>query len=180
MMRFRKEDALLLIIDLQERLVPVLAEPESLIRYTNVLQKMALHYGMPILVTEQYPRGLGATVPELEISATKLPIIEKIKFTAYVPEVAAALEASGKRQIIVTGAETHICVYQSVLDLMAAGYEVFVPRDAVSSRTIANKENALENFARAGAWVTNAETLLFEALGEAGTPDFKFFSGLIK
>ncbi len=180
MKRFNPQDAVLLVIDVQVRLVPALANRQSFLRYNVVLLELATTYDIPILYTEQYPKGLGPTLPDVKNHAPDAPTFEKTAFTAYVPDVAAKLKELGKKQIIVSGAETHICVYQTVLDLLEAGYEPFIPRDAVSSRTKANRDTALATFGQAGAVVTSTETLLFEALGEAGTPEFKKLSKLIR
>lgn len=180
MQRFKPEDAVLLVIDIQERLVPALAEQKSFLRYSEVLLELAATYDLPILFTEQYPKGLGPTLPQIRAHAPEASVVEKIDFTAFVPDIKAKLQTLGKKQIVVTGAETHVCVYQTVLDLLDQGYTVFVPQDAVTSRTIANRDNALRNFRTAGAVVTNTETLLFEALGKAGTPEFKKLQKLIR
>lgn len=180
MQRFNKKDAALLLIDLQERLVPAMDNQDALLRYSKVLLKLAETYKIPVFVSEQYPKGLGPTVPELKAELNSARIVAKTRFTAYLPEIEEGLKQSGAKQIIVIGAETHICVYQTVLDLLAAGYEVFVPYDAVASRTPENKANALSNMQIQGAVVTNTETLLFEALEEAGTAEFKDLSALIR
>ncbi len=177
-------DTALLIIDIQERLAPVINEQEQVIANTVVLAKTAAEMNLPVIVTEQYPRGLGPTVPEIStVLAENLPTSQnfaKMAFSACTPEVNAALAATGCRKVIVTGMETHVCVFQTVRQLLAAGYEVFVARDAVSSRTAVNRENGLQLMAAMGATISNTETLIFDLLEVSGTPLFKKISKLIK
>jgi nicotinamidase-related amidase len=136
---------------------------------------------LPVLATEQYPRGLGSTVEEIKQDLPeKVVVSEKISFDACTDEIRQALLASGRKQVIICGMETHVCVYQTVRRLLADGYEVFVAADAVGSRTVANKENALAMFRQMGAVVSNTETLIFDLLQVAGTPLFKQVSALIK
>ncbi|MGI6157642.1 MAG: isochorismatase family protein [Saccharofermentanales bacterium] len=181
MERFHIDRAAILMIDMQTRLVPALTDPAALVRYHQILLELAHDDRLPVFVTEQHPKGLGPTVPEL---ASRLPdtaaVVEKTRFTAMVPEIADALRRSGRQQIVVTGAETHICVYQTVMDLLAAGYVPFVPIDAVQSRTVQNRDNALALLRQAGAVITNTETLVFEALGDAKTEHFKKYSKLVR
>lgn len=179
-----QEEAVLLIIDIQERLAPAIHDQASVIDRTLILIQAAAEMNMPVVMTEQYPRGLGATVPAIrDLLAERLPEVrpfEKLTFTALTPEVAAALSATGRKKVIVVGMETHVCVFQTVRHLLSEGYQVFLPRDAVSSRTAENRENALQQMAAMGAVITNSETVIFDLLKVAGTPLFKTISKLIK
>ncbi|MDD2375456.1 MAG: hydrolase [Eubacteriales bacterium] len=176
-----RESAVLLIVDIQTRLVPAIADHEQIVHQSSVLLQTANLMELPVLATEQYPRGLGSTVEEIKQDLPeKVVVSEKISFDACTDEIRQALLASGRKQVIICGMETHVCVYQTVRRLLADGYEVFVAADAVGSRTVANKENALAMFRQMGAVVSNTETLIFDLLQVAGTPLFKQVSALIK
>lgn len=175
-----KEESLLLIIDIQERLVPVMEYKEQVINNTIILIQSAKEMNIPIVYTEQYPRGLGNTVEELSSLLEGAEKFEKVKFSAYTDEVIKKLKVSDKKKIIVVGMETHVCVFQTVRDLLAGGYQVFVVKDAVASRTKMNYRNGLELMHSMGAVITNTETIVFDLLKVAGTPEFKVMSKLIK
>jgi nicotinamidase-related amidase len=179
-----QEDAVLLVIDIQERLVPAIFEQASILEKTLVLVQSAVALSIPVLLTEQYPRGLGATVPAIsDLLAEQLPDaqrFEKLTFNACTPEFSVALAATGRKKVIVTGMETHVCVFQTVRQLLAEGYQVFIARDAVSSRTSQNRENGMALMDKMGAVISNMETILFDLLKVAGTPEFKQLSRLIK
>lgn len=176
-----RESAVLLIVDIQTRLAPAIADHEQIVHQSSVLLQTANLMELPVLATEQYPRGLGSTVEEIKQDLPeKVVVSEKISFDACTDEIRQALLASGRKQVIICGMETHVCVYQTVRRLLADGYEVFVAADAVGSRTVANKENALAMFRQMGAVVSNTETLIFDLLQVAGTPLFKQVSALIK
>jgi nicotinamidase-related amidase len=179
-----REASLLLLIDIQEKLAPAIADHDSIIRSSAILLQAAAILNVPVLVTEQYPKGLGPTVPTLrealEQAPSALGVIEKMAFSACTPEVLSAIEATGRRKIVIAGMETHVCVFQTSRDLKAAGYEVFLAADAVGSRTHANRESGLALIRACGAVITNVETLLFDWLKVAGTPEFKQISKLIK
>lgn len=181
--------AALLVIDVQARLCTAM-HPERLRRArqnTITLVEGARILGLPIFVTEQYPKGIGPTVEDV---VAALPagqrIYEKLSFSCGgVPELMEALKAlkaSGRDQLLVAGMETHVCVFQTVRDLLlgrqVAG--VFAVEDAMISRTEENHRIGLELMALAGATRTGTETVLFDLLGRAGTPEFKAVSKLIK
>lgn len=175
-----KEESLLLIIDVQERLVPAMKYGKEVIQNTNVLISAAHEMNIPIIVTEQYPKGLGQTVPEINDRLGKAIKFEKTSFTACIEEVATALEAEKRKKIIITGMETHVCVFQTVRDLIGLGYHVFVVSDGVSSRTEENNKSGLDLIKDMGAVVINTETVLFDLIKKSGTPEFKALSKLIK
>jgi len=131
--------------------------------------------GVPIVATEQYPKGLGTTAPEVGLDGE--PRIEKTVFSAARAE---GFDLGGRDQALICGIETHVCVWQTANDLLAQGVEVHVARDAVSSRSEENRELGLGRMGAAGAVVTSVETALFELLGEAGGPEFKTVQGLVK
>jgi len=178
--RLVREDSLLLVIDIQERLVPVMEYKDQVIKNTSILVIAAKEMNIPIIVTEQYPKGLGRTVPELSELLKEAELFEKNIFTAYTEEVKDAIAKSGKKKIIITGMETHVCVFQTVRDLIEDGYQVFVAKDAVSSRTKMNYRNGLDLMDLVGATISNTETIAFDLLKISGTPEFKIVSKLIK
>jgi nicotinamidase-related amidase len=165
--------ATLIVVDVQEgfrsydSFAAVAAACTKLLEGTRVL-------GVPALVSEQYPRGLGHTVPELGLRDE--PLIEKTIFSAARAE---GFALDGRDQAIVCGIETHVCVSQTVHDLLARGVEVHVPAEAVGSRHELDHGRGLERLERAGAVVSTVETVLFELLERAGTPEFKQVQRLI-
>jgi nicotinamidase-related amidase len=163
--------AALVVIDVQEAFRKVVPSFDDVARATAALVRGAEAVGVPIVVTEQYPKGLGRTVAEV---ADRLPEglepIEKVVFSA--PQ-AEGFDLAGRDQALVCGIEAHVCVNQTVLDLVDDGVQVQVAVDAVGSRSEQNKAIGLEKMERAGAVVTSVETALFELVGRAGTSEFK-------
>lgn len=174
------EEAVLLVIDIQERLIPAMKYGEQVIQNTNTIISFAKRIGVPIIVTEQYPKGLGKTVLDVSNNLEESLIFEKTTFSGYTSEVTTALKGLGRKKIIITGMETHVCVFQTVRDLLAQGYQVFVVGDAVCSRTKGNYLNGLSLMSSMGAVVTNTETVFFDLMKQAGTPLFRELSKLIK
>lgn len=179
-----RDDTVLLVIDIQERLGAAMepARFERLVKNTGILIQTAKTLGLPVLVTEQYPKGLGHTVAALtELLPEGTTPVEKVAFSCgAVKELARQLFALQRRQVIVVGMETHVCVFQTVRDLVAGGYAPFVARDAVLSRTTENHDTGLELMRESGATISSTETLVFDLLGAAGTPEFKALSPLVK
>jgi len=178
----RSGDSVLALIDIQERFRPSIAGLDEVIRRTEILARAALRLGVPVLATEQYPKALGPTVPEIKRwlpdSQAYLP---KMCFSsAACDPFREALTATGRRQIVLAGIETHVCVLQTALQLAASGYSVHVVEDAVSSRKAADRQTALERMSRHGVERITSEMAVFEWLREAGTPEFKELQALIK
>lgn len=174
-------EAVLVVIDIQERLAAVMEEREKVVANTRYLIELAKTFGIPVVVTEQYPKGLGRTVPELTDALGAYSAIEKLTFDCCGEETfLQMLESKGRRKVIAAGMETHVCVLQTVLSLIKEGYTVHVPHDAVCSRDAANKRAGLDMLARAGAIITTTESALFQILKVAGTDEFKKISKLIK
>ncbi|HET6414561.1 MAG TPA: hydrolase [Anaeromyxobacter sp.] len=173
---------LILVVDVQERLCSAMppADLERLVKYARALMGAARELGLPVLATEQYPKGLGPTVAALR-ELFPSPPVEKMHFSC-VPEpaFAAALEATHCRQIVIAGMETHVCVFQTARDLAAIGYDVYVCADAVTSRFEEHRRTGLELCREAGAVVTTAETAIFDLLGQCGTTQFKRVAPLVK
>lgn len=175
-----KEDTVLMIIDIQERLSAAMEYGENVIDNTEILITISKDLGIPILTTEQYPKGLGSTVEKLNLSLGEDSIYEKIVFSGYIEQIVSDFKQLGRKKVVVVGMEAHVCVFQTVRDLLADGYQVFVVADAVCSRTKQNYKIALDLMDAMGAVVTSTETVCFDLLKEAGTPLFKKISKLIK
>lgn len=173
-----------MIIDVQERLVPAMHESERMVERCAVLMQAAARLGLPVTVSEQYRKGLGATVPRLDTVKGDAAVIEKLHFSCAADPALAArareLAAAGRRQIVIGGIESHVCVLQTALGFKAVGLDVFVVEDAVTSRAPASIATALERLRAAGVCVVNTEMVLFEWLHKAGTPEFKDISKLIR
>jgi nicotinamidase-related amidase len=169
----QRDRAALIVVDVQEGFRPYAAF-EGVARASAKLLEAARILGIPALVSEQYPKGLGHTAPELGVGEE--PRIEKTVFSAV---RADGFDLNGRGQAIVCGIETHVCVSQTVHDLLAQGVEVHVPADAVGSRHGIDYERGLERMERAGAVVSTVEAALFELLERAGTPEFKAVQKLI-
>jgi len=171
--------AALLVIDVQDRINAVMADQGHLPRI-EVLVEACHGLEVPVLASEQYPQGLGPTVESLATILGETPP-GKLTFSCMRDDgLRKTIEGSGRKQIIVTGIETHVCVLQTALDLLAAGFEVHVPHDAVNSRRPADKEWALHRMAAAGATITATESALFELLECCDSSDFKTVAKLIK
>jgi nicotinamidase-related amidase len=168
-----RERSTLIVVDVQEAFQRYPTFPE-VARACSTLLRAARILELPRVVTEQYPKGLGHTAPELGLEEERP--IEKSVFSA---ARADGFALGGSDQAIVCGIETHVCVAQTVLDLLEEGIEVYVPADATGSRHRLDHERALARLERAGAVVDSVEAVLFELLGRAGTPEFKAVQELI-
>ena len=177
----KKENAALVIVDIQERLAVAMSEKDRVIANTQHLIEASKMMRFPLVVTEQYPKGLGPTVAEIKGVLTGHNPIEKITFSCCgEPSFPKAVSATGRKQIILVGMETHVCVLQTCLDLLQAGYTVHVVSDAVCSRSAENYRTALEYMRDAGAVITCTETVLFQLLERAGSDEFKAISKRIR
>lgn len=172
----------LIIIDVQEGFRPVIAGFDELVRNIRILADGFATMGRPVIITEQYPKGLGSTVPEVEERVAAFSeTIEKTRFSGCgVPAFDESIARARCSQWVVCGIESHVCVNQTVADLLAAGYDVHVAQDAVSSRTEANRDIGMTKMLAAGAHATSTEMALFEMLEAAGTPEFKAISKLVR
>lgn len=177
-----RERAGLIVVDVQEAFRPVIDRFDQVVANCGLLAEGFGVLGRPVLVTEQYPNGLGHTVPEL---AERLPegarLVEKTRFSAFgVSAFDEAIAESGAQSWVVAGIEAHVCVNQTVHDLLQFGFQVQVAADAVSSRTPTNRELGMAKMTAAGAGTTSAEMALFEMLEEAGSDEFKQISRLVR
>ncbi|MBN1782501.1 hydrolase [bacterium] len=171
----------LIVIDIQEKFVPVISDAEEIIRNTIRLIEAFRLFERPVLLTEQYPKGLGATVkPVLEKTGEYEPL-QKTSFSCLgISGFAQKLRSGKVHQAVVCGIETHVCVWQTVMDLLCEGFHVTVVRNAVSSRHAIDRDTAIERMIRAGIHVSTLETVLFEMLETAEHPSFRPVQALIK
>jgi nicotinamidase-related amidase len=180
-LRLKRAQAALVVVDVQERLLPAMHEKERVLENTVRLSKGAAVLQVPALLTEQYRKGLGATVPEVAAAIANFAPLEKLAFSAcgaagFLP----ALKQTNASDVLLCGIEAHVCVTQSCLDLLDTGYRVFVVADAVSSRTPENYRYGLGRMRAAGAVMVSTEMVLFELLEQAGTAEFKQILALVK
>ncbi|CAD5108012.1 hydrolase [Zestomonas carbonaria] len=166
----------LLIIDIQERLFPAIQGNEALLEHTVWLQQVARRLDVPVLATEQYPKGLGPTLPPLRDHLADEAVVEKIHFSAAAEPAMFAAPGGDRRQFVVCGTEAHVCVLQTVLDLLGQDRQVFVVAEAVGSRRAEDKALALERMRQAGAMIVSREMVAFEWLQRAGTELFREIS----
>ena len=183
----KREDAVLVVVDIQERLAAVMDRREEVVRSTSRLARALAVVDIPIMVTRQYPKGLGGTVPELEAvlvdlaeQGSSVTGLDKTAFCcAAETDFNEALAATGRTQVVLVGMETHICIAQTALAL-ESDYTVHVVADAVCSRTPLDNDVALDRLRAAGVIVTTSESVMYEAVGRAGTPEFKRLLEIVK
>lgn len=176
------EEAILVIVDVQEKLARAMKAEivEKIVKNISVLVELCKIYQIPVVITEQYPKGLGSTLVEIK-NILKERVIEKIHFSCVQEkEFISKIEEFNRKKIILTGMETHVCVWQTALDLLIRDYNVFVPYDCVCSRRKEDWKVALELIKEAGGVITSAETLVFQILKKAGTSEFKKILEFIK
>lgn len=180
----RIADSVLVLVDIQERLAAAMPAGvrTRVLRSAGILARSAATLGVPLIITEQYPTGLGPLEPAL---AKHLPVnvhrIEKTCFSCLdADDFTAALAQTKRRQVVLCGMETHICILQTAFDLQRQGYRVFVVEDAVSSRAKPNQENALARLRQAEVVISNMESILFEWLRDSTHEHFKVLSGWIR
>jgi nicotinamidase-related amidase len=174
-----RHESALLVIDVQEKLVPAIDGHERLVWNIGRLISGAAEFGVPVWGTEQYPQGLGATVEPLKGRLGQ--VTEKSRFSCgQCEEMLTAFRDAGVSQLVLVGIESHVCVLQSALDLLALGFRVFVVDDAVSSRAPATHATAMRRMASAGVSITSTESILFEWCEDAADAKFKAISALIR
>lgn len=169
-----KDKSCLLIIDIQEKLTPKIHNVKNLIHRCEWLMRLASEMDVPVLICEQYPKGLGFTIEPLRAHLPMHTVIEKVSFSAYRDaDFQHEFHALNRKQVILTGIETHVCVMQTALDLIQANYDVYVVCDAVSSRHEFDHQIAIERMRQAGVKIISSEMIFFEWIRQAGTPVFK-------
>jgi nicotinamidase-related amidase len=185
MKRLEPKTTAVVVVDVQDRLARAMPthQLDEVDRSIRILVEAARLLGAPVLVTEQYPKGLGPTLPEISevLNAAGAQRFEKLDFSACDANgFSTALERAGVRAAVVVGMESHVCVYQTVRDLVARGIEVYVPIDGGSSRRDDHRETGLRLCEEAGAVRTTTETVVFDWLRRAGSDEFKALSKLIR
>jgi nicotinamidase-related amidase len=176
-----RDRSFLLLVDVQERLLPAMADPAPMLRNAAILLQAAARLAVPVLASEQYPQGLGHTVGELASLLPPGAVTEKLAFSCLGESaLRGRIAALGRTQAVLCGIESHVCVLQTAFDLAAGGYQTFVARDATTSRHPLSVEAALARFQKAGIDVVTTEMVVFEWLARAGTPEFREISKLIR
>ena len=174
----------LLLVDMQERLLPAMTGGAEAEARCAILLKAARALGVPVTVSEQYAKGLGRTVPGLVAEIGNAPVFEKLAYSCWrdkaIKDHLIAQHEAGRPLVILAGIESHVCVMQTAADLAAAGFGVFAVADAMASRAPSSHALALERMRQSGVAVVNTEMVVFELLGHAGTPEFKALSALVK
>jgi nicotinamidase-related amidase len=180
-MRIERKHSAGLVIDIQEKLYPHMDHKEELLRRTSMLLEGLRVLQIPLVITEQYPKGLGTTLEPVSQFFEKEQVLEKITFSCCdEPKVADKLKSLDRSTILVCGIEAHVCVLQTVLDLIGLGYRPVVVEDCISSRNPADLRVAVKRMRSEGAVITTCESLLFELARVAGTDEFKAISKLVK
>lgn len=176
-----KPDVVLVVIDFQERLLPAMKSYEELTKRAVKLIKGCRVMGVPVIVTQQYTKGLGKTVSEIHKALGEYEPIEKTSFSALgEPAFIKALEKSGRKSVILAGIESHVCVQQTALDLLERGYGVFLVNDCIASRNNNDRKYAQRRIAESGAVGTTHEAVLFELCADAKDPGFKEIQAIVK
>ncbi len=177
----RPDEAALVVVDLQEKLLPAIASRERVLRNSVLLLRLADVLSLPVVLTTQYRRGLGATVPEVVEAAPGVAPIDKVSFGCFgSPEFLDRLASLGRHQLVVAGIESHICVAQTVIGALERGYAVHVASDAVGSRSEENRAVGLGRMERAGALLSSTEMAIYELLGRSDGAAFKKMLPLLK
>lgn len=178
-MRIRKEETLVLLVDVQEKLYPAMTGKERMLQKMVTLLEGAKVLGVPAVAARQYPQGLGDTVAELQSYFTGY--YDKMTFSCFGAEAfRSAVQEKGCKTVLIAGIEAHICVLQTVIDLKEAGFVPVVVADAISSRSVGDYEIALRRMEAEGVLLTTVESVLFELCRQAGTDEFKAIARLVK
>lgn len=180
-MRAEKADSTAILVDLQERILPAMYNGEAVLKQAVKLTKGFGILGVPVAANRQYPKGLGDLAEPVREALGEYEPYDKVCFSVYGNrQLIERIEQSGRRTVFIYGIEAHVCVLQSVIDFIQAGYRVYLVCDCITSRTELDYRIALERAAKEGAYLTTCEAVLFELLKEAGSAEFKQISALIK
>ena len=180
-MRLESSSSVLVVIDIQGKLSRIVHQSELMIKNTSILIQGMKALGVPVLVTEQYPQGIGRTIDEIAVLVQGDPLFEKDSFSCCgLDTFNVALQNLGRKQILLCGIETHVCVFQTAMDLVNAGYEVHLVTDAVSSRTKENRDLAIAKMQSLGVVPTGTEMALFELLKYSNAEKFRTISKLVR
>ena len=176
-----KENTAFVIVDMQEKLLPYVIDKEKVVENVQMLIKFADIMSIPIILTEHYPKGLGKTVPEVsEVLKNYAPITKVIFSCCSAKGFLPRLKELGAKRIMIAGIESHICVEQTTLDVMRAGFDVHVIADAISSRTMENKNIGIEKMRQFNAVISSTEMAMYEIMERADTKEFKEVLKLVK
>ncbi len=180
--RIDLDSSVLIIIDIQEKLFPEMENKEEILKNSYILLDGAKNIGLETLIWEQYPKGLGHTISELQEVIKDFTVYEKNSFSVYTDnkDKIEMLAKKGKDTFILAGIESHICLYQSAKDLLEAGYRVCMVEDAIGSRKIKNHNTAIATLRDMGAIILPTESILFELMAKSKHPSFKSISKLVK
>ena len=176
----RPDNTAVIVVDIQDRLIPAMREGDRLLSECEKLLEGARMLEVPIFATQQYTKGLGETADALRPYLSPEQTFEKMEYSFALAPLVDALQGMDIEHVIVIGVESHICVFQGTRDMLADGFQVYLPVSCVDSRTEENKHNALEQLHGFGAHITNVETVLFDLLKNAEHPQFKAISKLIR
>jgi len=185
MMRMQRERSQLLIVDVQEKVAPPVHDAAAMIAVCCRIVQIATRLGVPITVSQHYPKGLGVTVEPLRtMLGADAVVLDKMHFSCMGNKALHhrfdTLRDQSRGQVVIAGIEAHVCVGQTALDLLADGYEVYLVADGVSSRSPLSRDLSLTRIRQAGGYIVDSEMVMFEWLGKAGTPEFKDLIGLIR
>ncbi|MHC1604492.1 MAG: hydrolase [Candidatus Methanofastidiosia archaeon] len=179
--RLKREECILAIIDVQEKFIPVLDKPQQAISNIIKLENGADILGIPIIITEQYPKGIGKTVDVIVENACFYDYFEKDTFSCFRDNAfKKKIKSMGKTQIILAGIETHICVMKTAFDALVEGFEVYLAADATTSRTVQNRELGITRMMQAGVFIESTESILFSFIERSDTGEFKRIYNIIK
>ncbi len=169
-----KNKSCLLVVDVQEKLASQVINAKHMIQRCEWLMRLASELDVPVLACEQYPKGLGYTIEPLRSLLPMHVVLEKVTFSAYKDShICSEIQRINRKQLILVGIETHVCILQTALDLVAAGLEVYVVLDAISARHLADHHAAIDRMKQAGVHVITSEMVFYEWMKQAGTPVFK-------
>jgi len=176
----KPQDSVLLVVDFQDKLLPAVHEHEACVAAAAKMIEAAKMLAVPIILTEQYPAGLGRTCATIAKAVGDAAVHEKVRFSGCVESVTKRLTELRRENVLVIGIEAHVCVQQSVLELLHLGYRAYVCADAITSRRVLDRDMAIARMRQAGAIITTTESLIFELLGEAGGERFKQVLRIVK
>ena len=175
-----RKKTVFVLVDIQDKFIPVIKDIEKIISNSNILVKASEILNIPLIVTEQYPKGLGRTYEKISLPSKKYPI-EKVSFSCFdSDEFVKKIKELKVDSIVLFGIEAHVCILKTALDALKNNLEVHVVADAISSRTAENKSIAIERMRQSGVFIVSTEMILFQLLDKAGTEEFKLISNLVK
>jgi nicotinamidase-related amidase len=170
----------LLVVDVQQRLLPLIPSSAEISARIGWLIEAAKRFSVPTMATEQYPQGLGTTIPELRTAISAPPREKRMFSCRECSDIFQGWHAAGRRQVVVVGIETHVCVLQTVLDLLSLGFDCYVVVDATGSRHLLDQQIALQRMEISGGMLTTTEAVLFEWCADSRDPNFKQISQWVK